>query len=152
MSKLTKLSFAICVFVFLCSCESGDNGTRNSYGTNLGKVDYSRSESEIKEDLKTREKQNFYKYLSSDGTYRKNLLGEMVLEGTIENSATLASFKDIDLDIIGYSKTKSEVGRWRQTVYEILRPGRSKRFKIKLNLPRSVKSVGWDVSNAIPLK
>lgn len=76
----------------------------------------------------------------------------MVMEGTISSKATLASFKDVEISVTGYSKTKSKVGTWKETVYEIIRPGRSKSFKIKMMLPKSVKSVGLDIHNAIALR
>jgi hypothetical protein len=76
----------------------------------------------------------------------------MVLEGSISSVATLASFKDAKLSITGYSKTKSVVGNWSKTVYEVFRPGKSVSIKIKLNLPKSVKSVGWDIVSAIALR
>lgn len=153
--KRSLLLSAVVACLVVTACE---NGSSSSYSSGSGssstssKVDYSRTEREIKVDLKTREQNNPLKYLRTKGTYRKNVFGETVMEGTISSSATLASFKDAKLYITGYSKTKSVVGNWSSTVYEVFRPGKSKSFKIKLNLPRSVKSVGWDISNAVALR
>lgn len=148
--KLFLIPFSVFILLIFNGCDKGGSYSPGSY--NSGKVDHSRTEAEIKVDLKTREQRDPTSYLSSKGTYRKNLFGEMVLEGKVSNSATLASYKDPKLHITGYSKTNSEIGTWEETVYEVIRPGRSKQFKIKLMLPKSVKSVGWEVYSAVALK
>ncbi len=148
--KLFLIPITAFILLAFNGCDKGGSYSTGSFDS--GKVDYSRTEEEIKVDLKTREQNSPTSYLKSDGTYRKNLFGEMVLEGTISNSATLASYKDAKLHITGYSKTKSKIGTWEETIYEVIRPGRSKGFKIKLMLPKSVKSVGWEVYSAIPLR
>lgn len=136
--------------VSFTGCDSGNSTSSSStYDRPSSKVDHSRTEYEIKEDLGTRERSNPRKHLSASGTYRKNLWGEFVLEGKISNAATIATFKDVDLHITGYSKTNSEVGTWKETVYEYVKPGRSKSFKIKIMLPKEVKSVNYQVNNAV---
>lgn len=149
--KLTSILFTILIILSFSGCET-NNSSHSSYSRSKGKVDHSRTEEEIKTDLKTREQMSPLDYLSTDGTYRKNLLGEMVLEGTISNSATLASYKDVTLWVTGYSKTNSEVGKWEEIVYEVIKPGMSKKFKIKWMLPKAVKSVNWEIHAAIALK
>ena len=57
--------------------------------------------------------------------------GEWVIEGEISNSATVAVYKDVDVECSFYSKTETHLGTETHTVSEFIEPGRSSSFKIK---------------------
>ena len=98
--------------------------------------------------LEEKEKRSPTSFLSSEGTYKKNFFGEWVLEGTISNSATIAKYKDVVLNVHFYSKTKTLLGTQSHTIYEYFPAGRSKSFKIKTMGYKGTKSVGWDLVRA----
>ena len=117
------------------SSSAGYSNSRHSYQS-------------TKMSLEEQEKGNPLSFLSCDGTYRKNLLGEWVLEGTISSSASVAEYKDVVLEVHFYSKTNTDLGTEYHTVYEYFPPGKSKRFKIKTYGYKGAKKVGWNVSGA----
>lgn len=98
--------------------------------------------------MEEKEKRNPTSFLSTDGTYRKNLMGEWVLEGTISNSATIATYKDVVLEIKFYSKTKTLLGTEKEAIYEYFPAGQRKSFKIKTYGYKGTKSIGWDIIRA----
>lgn len=138
LKTLTRTT-ALTVLTFgLTNCNSGSSG---SYDTEP-------SYQETKMSLEEKEKRNPTSFLSSDGTYRKNLVGEWVLEGTISNSATIATYKDVVLEIRFYSKTKTLLGTEKEAIYEYFPAGRTKNFKIKTFGYKGTTSIGWDIVNA----
>ncbi|GAA0876563.1 hypothetical protein GCM10009118_29730 [Wandonia haliotis] len=103
---------------------------------------------ETKVTLEDQEKTSPLRFLTDDGTYRKNLLGEWVLEGSILNSAKIATYKDVVLEVRYYSKTNTLLGTERHTIYEFFPAGSSKRYKIKTNGFKGTKKLGWDIISA----
>ena len=103
---------------------------------------------EVEESLtpEYKEKNNPRDYLKSKGTHRKNLLGEWVLEGRIANRETVTTYKDIQLEVTFYSKTKSALGTEYHTVYEYFRPGKSTPYKIKTFGYKNTKSIGVSIN------
>ena len=83
-------------------------------------------------------------------TFRQNLINEWVVEGTVENHASVASYKDVVLDIIYYSKTESELGRKRETLYEFVEPNNYKTFKFKNDGYQEAAQIGIELVSAIP--
>lgn len=89
------------------------------------------------------------RFLDASGTYRENLLGDRLkVNGTIKSSATVARYKDVTVRVTYYSKTKTNLGSEDYTIYEVLNPGRSTPFKLKIKNYRNVNSIGWDVVDA----
>jgi hypothetical protein len=121
--KKTNLATIVVGLLIFTGC-SGSNENSN-YGVN----DDSYEEAKIS--IEDQEKDNPLSFLTVDAKYRKNLLGEWVIEGKINNSATVAVFKDVKLSILFNSKTDSYLGSETHTVYEFVKPGQSTSFKIK---------------------
>jgi hypothetical protein len=122
----------------LTNCNSGSSGN----------YDTGSSYQETKMTLEEKEKQNPTSFLSTDGTYRKNLMSEWVLEGTISNSATIATYKDVVLEISFYSKTKTLLGTEKEAIYEFFPAGQRKTFKIKTFGYKGTNSIGWEIISA----
>src|SRR6187402_1859968 len=53
------------------------------------------------------EKKNTGQFLKVSGTKKKNLLGQTVIKGTIFNNAKMVHYKDIEIKMSFYSKTKT---------------------------------------------
>ena len=101
-----------------------------------------------KEDLLKKEQKNPQYFLEVRGNNKKNILGQTVVKGTVSNNATIAVFKDLDIKLSFYSKTKALLETDKETIYETLGPGESKDFKTKYFAPKGTDSVGLEVLGA----
>lgn len=70
------------------------------------------------------------------------------LTGVIINNSTLAIFKDIKLEIIFYSKTKSKISSIDFVVYEIVNPQSKVEFNNKVYPPEGTSNYEVNVKNA----
>ena len=96
---------------------------------------------ELRQELLVREQSTPSQYLKDNGTWRKNLIGATVLEGTISNSATLANFKDIVLKVGWLSKTNTVIKTEEYIIYENVGAGQSIPYKIKVDAPPATNGV-----------
>jgi len=88
-------------------------------------------------------------FLTATGTYKENFLGDKLkINCIITNRATVATYKDVVVRIVYYSKTKTEIGNKDYTVYEIFPPNISKTVALKIDNYRDVNSIGWTVISA----
>lgn len=87
-------------------------------------------------------------FLTTDGTYRKNLIDEWVLDGVITSKATTVTYKDVILRVNFFSKTKTLIGSERHPVYEFIGPQQQQAFKIKTMGFDDAKSVDWEIEGA----
>ncbi len=124
-----------CLFLLLFSC--------NNSGT---------SESQYQEEkasLEEQEKQNPKRFLTTEGTYRPTVFGSReVLEGTISNGATVATYKDIVLEVFCNDEAGNELGRQTVTIFETITPNHTHSFKTKVDVPEGTNSVGWEIQGA----
>jgi hypothetical protein len=147
--SLFKIKALSVYIIFACTlslgCNNQDHGSESRAGNSSASLsDYQDAEQTLEE----RESANPTEFLSTKGTYRKNLIDQWVLEGTIKSSAKSLTYKDIVLEIVHYSKTGSVIGREQSTIYEFVRPGERISFKIKTNGYNSTSSIGWEVVDA----
>lgn len=91
----------------------------------------SKSPEQVRADLKQHEITKPAHYLYGKLKPRKNAIGETILKGTVENMATIASFKDVVLKITWLSATNSELSVTRHTVYETISPAQTVPFELK---------------------
>lgn len=98
--------------------------------------------------LEEKERMNPVDFLSMEGTYRTNLIGEYVMEGTIRSSARVAVYKDVQVQVDFVSKTGTVIGTKYATVYEFVRPGSGVRYKIKMDGYRGTSKVSMGVVGA----
>lgn len=103
----------------------------------------------IREKLLQKEQLNPLNYLSARYSLDyKVFSGNDVIKGTIYNSATLATFKDIEVKILCYSKTKSLIKAYSHVVYDYVYPNNSKNFNVQLKSPNGTKTIGIEIINA----
>lgn len=89
-------------------------------------------------------------YLSADGTYHPNFLGDKLkINGVIHNKATVTTYKDVVIAVIFYSKTNTEIGREQYTIYDYFVPNSKKGFTLKVKNYSNIASIGWNVANAV---
>ncbi len=111
-----------------------------------------RSVEEIKTELKGREKESISSYLDGKAGIRNIDEGGLwktkyiqYFSGTLTNSAVLATAKDVKLNVDFYSKTGSKIGNQEITIYEFVRPGKSIKFKEKINIPDKVEDFKFKI-------
>lgn len=100
---------------------------------------------QTKETLEQTEKKNPKRFLTVEGHDRKNLLRQTVIKGTIINKATVASYKDIDVELSFFSKTGALLEKDHEVIYETIAPGSSKNFKTKYFAPKGTDSVALKI-------
>ena len=106
-------------------------------------------------ELTKRENENIEKYLKgnawikkiNEGTFFKKRYVKYIT-GTIKNDALIANAKDIKIKLTFLSKTKSEIGNTEIIIYEIIKPGESKKFKKRINITEDVSGFKWDIISA----
>ncbi|MBC6992287.1 hypothetical protein [Hymenobacter sp. BT491] len=124
--------------------------SHSSYESSYGVESYSRPKTaaELRAELLERERENPTEYLDTSGKYWRNLINELVVEGDVLNTATMAKFKDPEITVNWYSKTGTQIGSKTYTKYEFLRPNHSVHFKYKMYAPSEVVSVAIGVTDA----
>jgi hypothetical protein len=122
----------------------------NNHSTDASPFDMSsqKSPEQIKAELVQSEKENPGQFISGRARNRKNLIGETVIEGTLDNTATIAVFKDIVLQVDFLSKTNSVIASKNFTVYEIIQPGQTINFKEKAFVGKDVRDVQVSIIGA----
>jgi hypothetical protein len=105
-----------------------------------------------KQELLRKEQKDPATFLSISGHTKKNIVGQTVVKGTLINKASVAVFKDVDIKLSFYSKTKTLLETDKETIYEIMEPGESKNFKTKYFAPKGTDSVGLEVLAAKVIK
>lgn len=89
------------------------------------------------------------KFLTADGNYNENFWGDKIkVHGVIKNSATVATYKDAVVKVTYYSKTKTNLGSKKYTIYETFPPHSQVNFELKINKIKNVSTIGWDVVDA----
>ena len=137
MKSFLVLSIAFSVVLFSCG---GDEAQKKSTEQESYK--------DTKESLLKKEVKSPQNFLVVGGHDKRNILGQTVVKGTITNKATVAVFKDIDIKLSFYSKTRALLETDRETVFEVLLPGESKNFKTKYFAPKGTDSVALEVLGA----
>ena len=125
--------------VILFSCNSND-----AKNTITEKENYELTKKNLK-DKEIKSPQHFLIVTSSN---KHNLVGQTVVKGVIANKATVAIYKDVDVQLDFYSKTGALLETDREIVYETIRPGQSKSFKTKYFAPKGSDSVALKVLDA----
>ncbi|MBS1773186.1 MAG: hypothetical protein JST82_10005 [Bacteroidetes bacterium] len=105
-----------------------------------------------KKSLEETERENPLQFLRVTGDNHVNLLNQEVIEGEINNKATLASFKDVEVKITFKDQSGSTIEKAIKTVNDIIKPGSTVSFKFKMKKPKGTSSVAIDIVSAMPDK
>jgi hypothetical protein len=141
---MKKLSVWILLAVFgatiFISCGGSDaktaGGTKDKY-------------EEKKESLEEMEKKNPLRFLSATVIKdKKNIFGQTVIKGEVNNSAKVATYKDVEIKILYYSKTAALLGESVENVYDNIAPGKSALFKSREWAPKGTDSVVLKITGA----
>jgi len=135
-----KIALVCLCALFLLSCNSESAVKENE------------SYNETKTSLKKKEEKNPTAFIIVKGNSKKNIVGQTVVKGILVNKASVATFKDVDIQLTFYSKTKALLETDKETIYQILNPGESQEFKTKYFAPKGTDSVGLKVLGAKVIK
>lgn len=145
MKKTTLFILTILAFSFY-SCKDSNN----------------KSPYELKTELKQQEESNYYQYLKLDSVnMSKNKIKDagffssakydgFLIEGKINNTASIAKFKDVQLLVEIFSQTKTLIKEERFVLYEYYNPNSSNTFSVKINPPKEMKSYNIGIIGASP--
>jgi hypothetical protein len=135
--KRIFIFLVVSVAIFSCNNNEASN-------TDSDKDSYEKT----KESLRETEEKNPQNFLIISGDNKNNLVGQTVVKATISNKASVAVYKDVDIQLDFYSKTGTLLETDKETVYEILNPGESKSFKTKYFAPKGTDSVALKILGA----
>lgn len=117
---------------------------------------------QLKMELQMVENDNPREYLQLDSvTMRKNKIKEAglfssakydgyLISGQVINTATIAKFKDLEINVELYSKTNTVIASKSFVIYEYYEPNSNKDFSIKLDVPNDMESFGTTLIGATP--
>lgn len=128
---------ALILLIFVFAACSGDEKAADA----KAKDKYEQT----KETLEQTEKKNPKRFLQVQGSDRKNLIGQTVIKGTVTNNATVASYKDVDIELSFYSKTGALLQRDHEVIYETIAAGNNTTFKTKTRAPIGTDSVAMKI-------
>ena len=131
-------------FIFFLAMASAMLISCNSDNAETEEASYEKT----REVLLEKEQKNPANFLTVAGKDKKNLLGQTVIKGKLTNHATIAVFKDVDIKLFFYSKTKALLETDTETIFEQVQPGQTKDFKTKYFAPKGTDSVGIQVIGA----
>lgn len=82
------------------------------------------------------------------GSFRTNLVNQTVVEGVINNNATMVSYKNMQLQIIFKDQEGNVVDKEKQVIDDVVKPNSSDDFKIKLGHVKNANTVSVDITGA----
>jgi len=135
--KSSLLLLILPVIIFSCNSNDSKNITTEKENYEL-----------TKKNLKDKEIKHPEIFLSVTGGDKHNLIGQTVVKGSITNKASVAVYKDVDVQLDFYSKTGALLETDNETIYETIHPGTSKKFKTKYFAPKGSDSVALRVLGA----
>lgn len=143
MINITNRIFMVTGIAFLLT-NCGDSGGESDYNGA-----HSDSYQEQKMSIKEKELANPTDFLDATGTYRENFIGDKLkINGTISNSATVATYKDAIVRVTYYSKSETNLGSDDYTIWDVFPPHSTKKFELKIKNYNNIGSIGWDVLEA----
>jgi hypothetical protein len=132
MKKYFSLIILMAILLFACNESDSSKAKKESYEL-------------TKKELLSKEQKDPTAFITISGYNKKNIVGQTVVRGTLTNKASVAVFKDIDIRLSFFSKTKALLETDKETIFDILEPGESKDFKTKYFAPKGTDSVGLQV-------
>ena len=132
----STLAFALFLIIF-ASCDSANNQHPSA-----------RYE-EKKTSLESMEKDSPLKFLKVKGDFHGNFVNQTVIEGEITNSATLVSYKDLQLQVVFRDKHGSVIEKQKEQLEEVIKPGSTQDFKIKIGHVKGANSLSVDITGAV---
>lgn len=154
MAKPLRYICFLLLPALLQSCSPGTAYTSDSSGAGslTASIERPKTAAELRAELLAQEQGSLEEYLQVEATYHRNFINQLVLEGDIASSATLATYKDPVLSVTWVSKTNTELETVQYPMYEIVRSRGATHFKLKTSSPGYVASVRIGIAGATPVE
>ncbi len=124
---------AFIIFTLFTSCGADD--------------DKAESYQQQKQSLLNSEKSNPLRFLKVTSDFKKNLLGKTVVKGSVENTATVASYRNVRLKLLYFNDGKLFENH-EDVMTDVLKPGDEIGFKLRYKLHQKADSVSVSVMSA----
>lgn len=158
MKNVQFISLLFLMFSLFISCNRSSSNNEYAFKT----------EEELRAELKFQELNSPLKYinggeLNMEYHQRKVRNGGIFREaqyerdgatvtGNLENTATLATYKDVNITLSFYSATNTKIGEQSYTIYEYLKPGETVPIRIRLqSIPEATAEFSYQINNASPV-
>jgi hypothetical protein len=138
LQKYVSMKTLLFIFVLplVVACSSGGNSEADL-----------RKYEETKEKLAQREIENPINFLRVVAEKNKNLIGQTVVKGVVENTASVASYRDIRLKLL-YYKQGQLVENHEEEYNATIPPNNKMEFKAKYFTPKGTDSIAVSVMKA----
>ncbi|OGU96040.1 MAG: hypothetical protein A2475_01165 [Ignavibacteria bacterium RIFOXYC2_FULL_35_21] len=138
------------LFCLLFSCSNEPKDVKEKVVVQKQKP---KTEEELRQELVEKELKNPKKYLKIFVERKDPFIGRAYLICSVRNTATMATFKDIVIQVQYWSKTNSMIKKWDNTFYEFITPYSSKDCRIDLlKYGDEVASIKTVIVGAAPVK
>lgn len=101
-----------------------------------------------KESLEEKERKHPENFLVVTSTDKRNLIGQTVIKGSIYNKAAVCTYKDVQVKIRFFSKTGVLLEENTETIYEIIAPNSTVKFKTKYFAPKGTDNLTMTIIDA----
>ena len=117
-----------------------------------------KSPEELKRELQQKEnrfptsylklKTNLRNNVKKGGLFKKQKVDGQIISGVVKNTATMATYKDVVIELKFYSQTDTEIGKQRFVIYEKYEPNSKKDFRYKMEMPSATDSYNATIVDA----
>lgn len=107
-----------------------------------------KNQTETKKKNKPKETEIATTSIKAEVNWRKNLIGETVLTGTLNNTASATNFKDPVVLVTWLSKKNEILGETSYPLYEYIEAGKSVSYKLKVKVPFKYGDINVSVKSA----
>lgn len=128
--------FFIAAIMLLISCGSAEKKFDN------------KTYEETKVSLEEKEKKNPEQFLVATSLDKKNIIGQKVIRITIQNKASVCTYKDVKVRISFFSETGTRLTEEEETIYKSILPNSSIKHKTKYFAPKGTDDVRVTVVDA----
>ena len=138
-----KILSTLILLVVLFSCGRNNNAPIRQ-----------KSPEELRQDLRTTEHQNFNQYLtvhSSNSADYKVWTDKYQIKGYIQNTASIARFKDAVLTVSFLTETDTELGSSDNPLYKFIEPNSKTEFVITTRMPSATKKFNVRIKAIVPI-
>lgn len=114
-----------------------------------------KSYKETKQTLADKEKNNPTGFLSiSAPRDKKRMLGlgrQTIVKGTVNNLATVCSYKDVRVQLLAFDKDGKRVEEHEDVMNDVITPGSAADYKVHYKLPKTTDSIALAIMSATPI-
>jgi len=99
--------------------------------------------------IEDQEKATPRKFLKASGSFKETVFtGKFKIDGTITNSATVAKYKNVIIEVGFYDSKNKYLGAERYTIEDQFPAGSTREFKLKIDPPKGADNCKWKAVGA----